>query len=393
MRQFLHFLVVSIVLILTSCNQDDSFLSQKDDVKEQENKLMAEEGSIQESAFSSYEALMSMLNSTSRSSSDIQKWYGGSYINNSGELVIRTTDPELSSEISLTNTVFEKCDYSLTDLEIIRTKILSLYDNKDSYVLNHIIMFGVNPVSNSFEVGLDEVSEDNIEYFVKNISSCPAVQFIKCGAPVLTSSQIKCAGKITNLTKGSEASMGYRAKKADGTYGIVTAGHFISKGQVLGDSSEIAIGECVDSRNMDGVLDAAFCKITNSDYEPSNQIDFMTDPAVDTLSVDLAQPPTGSIINMVGMISGRKSGTIHNASKDIIVDKKTLLKDAILMTCLPAKGDSGGIVYALTKNINKRSTVGISVGTVNAEVGTTTTTYGMCCKAYLINQLFGIKRY
>lgn len=52
-------------------------------------------------------------------------------------------------------------------------------------------------------------------------------------------------------------------------------------------------------------------------------------------------------------------------------------------------GDSGGIVYALTSSINKRSTVGINKGStvINGK------TYGVCIKAYLINQTFGLSRY
>lgn len=84
---------------------------------------------------------------------------------------------------------------------------------------------------------------------------------------------------------------------------------------------------------------------------------------------------------------------MNSASKDVIIDGKTLLTDAILMTCNPRRGDSGGIVYALTRNINKRWTVGIAVGTVNSIVGNDTTILGICCKAYLINKEFGIQRY
>lgn len=52
-------------------------------------------------------------------------------------------------------------------------------------------------------------------------------------------------------------------------------------------------------------------------------------------------------------------------------------------------GDSGGIVYALTKATNTRYTVGINLGSITYNG----VTYGACIKAYLINQTFGLTRY
>ena len=52
-------------------------------------------------------------------------------------------------------------------------------------------------------------------------------------------------------------------------------------------------------------------------------------------------------------------------------------------------GDSGGIVYALTKATNTRYTVGINLGSITYNG----ITYGACIKAYLINQTFGLTRY
>ena len=52
-------------------------------------------------------------------------------------------------------------------------------------------------------------------------------------------------------------------------------------------------------------------------------------------------------------------------------------------------GDSGGIVYALTKSTNTRYTVGINLGRIEVNG----TIYGGCIKAYMINQTFGLTRY
>lgn len=116
----------------------------------------------------------------------------------------------------------------------------------------------------------------------------------------------------------------------------------------------------------------------------------MKDLQKDTLSIALAQPPKGSWINMVGMVSKRSSGTIFNASYDVPNSaQKTIYKDVILAKYTSNSGDSGGIVYALTKATNTRYTVGINLGSITYNG----ITYGACIKAYLINQIFGLTRY
>lgn len=108
------------------------------------------------------------------------------------------------------------------------------------------------------------------------------------------------------------------------------------------------------------------------------------------LSTTLAQPPAGSYVNMVGKSSGRSSGTIYNAGYDVMNEsQKTILKDVILARYTSTSGDSGGIVYALTKSTNTRYTVGINLGRIEVNG----TIYGGCIKAYMINQTFGLTRY
>ncbi|MDE6290531.1 MAG: S1 family peptidase [Muribaculaceae bacterium] len=351
--------------------------------------------------------MTAILNDKTRSgSSDIEEWYGGSYINDEGELVIRSTDLTLSSKLYIPNTVYEKCEYTVFELEKIRQKLRDLFEAGDSFVSEHIILFGIDPVSNVFEVGMDEVTDENKRYFVDNISSCPAVSFINCSRPVFTSSSnnLQCAERIINLTtqdgfKHFGASIGYRArKKESGECGIVTAGHTFSKEQIVGiftNNSKVAIGKCVDSRSYDGLLDAAFCVITNADYVPTNKIAFMENPDIDTLSVEIATPGVNRGINFVGSASKRKYGRVYKDTYDLIDDGKRLLTDVLLMTCIPEYGDSGGIVYALNKKDNIRYTVGIVSGYCDLKkpLEAITTRYGICCKANVINRNFGLERY
>ncbi len=68
------------------------------------------------------------------------------------------------------------------------------------------------------------------------------------------------------------------------------------------------------------------------------------------------------------------------------------------MTGTPQLGDSGGIVYALNKESNIRYTIGIISGRITFDGLVKPdlypgVVYGICCKASLINNTFGIERY
>lgn len=400
MRKDLFFLFV-FLLGLSSCSQDD-ILSSDGRVPNDSKELceIEPEGAAQETALCAFDKLMGSFNNNLQSRSyetqEYPTWFGGAYIDSDSRLVVKTTDVNLNIFNGLNNIEVSPCEYSMNEFNILTDKITQLANEGDSFILENVIMYGEDIPSNSYVIGLRDNSEQVRMTFLNKISSSPFIKFVKCSDMRLTSAPLKCASEIANYDKAkpTAATMGYRARKADGTVGIVTVGHFISKGQTLSLRNKTAIGECLDSRNNDGLLDAAFCKITNKDYSPSNEIEFMVDAAKDTLSTDLAQPPTGSIVNMVGYKSKRKSGTIFEASRNVIIDKKQTLADVILMTCVPVEGDSGGIVYALTKSSNKRSTVGINVGSLKIDYSDgSSATYGICCKAYLINRTFNISRY
>ena len=401
MKHFKLFLLFT--LCFSSCIEENPAIMNDEDAEFSKSYQDENEGRSQEAAEEAYNSLQSLINQETRSgSNEIEQWYGGAFINDEDILVVKSTDLRLSSKLHLSNTVFEKCDYTMSELNEIKEKITDLFYEGDSFVRDHIILFGPDPVTNSLEIGMDEVSDENKSYFKNNISSCPAVSFVKCSRPIFTSTELECGDTVTNLTKivGFElfgASLGYRARKKDtGEIGVVTAGHFISKGQILGTATKDTIGICVDSRNLDGCLDAAFCKIINPDFEPTNKIDFMVNPEEDILSTELATPPVGKIVNMVGHVSHRKSGRVYKDTYNLI-DKSTqvtLVRDVLIMTCIPQKGDSGGIVYALNKQTNVRYTVGIISGQCDLyENGQIPNKYGFCCKAEVINRLFGLERY
>lgn len=389
--------VVTGLFTIYSCDDDTDFAESN---RTESSKVNIKDASIQEQAYADYLELLKSLDASATrnisSSTDFPEYYGGCYINEEGNLVVlikeekheyaqRFLTRSLSSSIK-----YETCQYSYNELQQVVDEIRQKASAGNEFLFNNVSLYGISEKENSVEVGLLNNTPSVIQEFKKQICDSKTIKFCNSGKLILDSG-IDCASEIKTHRDGKVhgASVGYRAKDKDGNIGIVTAGHFIKKDEILNDANDIPIGKCLYSKD-ENYIDAAFCSITTKDYVPTNRILYMEDVDKDTLSTTLAQPPAGSYVNMVGKSSKRSSGTIYNASYDVLnASQQTILKDVILARYSSDDGDSGGIVYALTKATNTRYTVGINLGRITIDG----TVYGGCIKAYLINQTFGLARY
>lgn len=401
MKKLTFPLVAMAVGLLAACTSDALEGTLPNDVVRQTPKdavILLPEAGMQSEAYQSYEALMGLMKAQTRSigvSTVYPEYYGGSYVDENGKLVVLLTSSEtatrsvgnLRGSLPESNVIYKSCTYSYNALNTLVARITEKAKSGVSFIYNNVGMFGVDDETNSVMVGLYDNSADVIAQFRSSVADSPALHFVQCSP--IQNHALNCADSIGATL--SRASVGYRAKDKSGNLGIVTAGHFIVANQQLCDPISFkAIGVCTQSRLDDGLIDAAFCKVEVASYMPTNRIAYMTNPTADTLSVDLAQPPANLYVNMVGMRSKRQSGKVYIASMNVVdSNQKRILTDVIIAEYATQHGDSGGIVYALTSSTNKRSTVGINKGStvINGK------NYGVCIKAYLINQTFGLSRY
>lgn len=401
MKKLTFLLVAMAAGLLAACTSDVLEGTLPDDAVRQtpgDAVALLPEAGMQSEAYRSYETLMGLMKAQTRSagtSAVYPEYYGGSYVDDNGKLVVLLASSEaatrsagsLKGSLSDGSVVYKTCTYSYNTLNALVARITEKAESGASFIYDNVGMFGVDDETNSVLVGLYDNSMDAIAQFRNNVADSPALRFAQC-SPILNHA-LNCADSIGATF--SRASVGYRAKDKSGNPGIVTAGHFIVVNQQLCEPIGFnVIGVCTQSRLDDGLIDAAFCKVVATNYMPTNRIAYMANPAADTLSVDLAQPPANLYVNMVGMRSKRQSGKVYIASMNVVdSSQKRILTDVIIAEYATQHGDSGGIVYALTSSINKRSTVGINKGStvINGK------TYGVCIKAYLINQTFGLSRY
>lgn len=338
-----------------------------------------EDAGVQENAVDAYEALMSSF-SLGRSGDKIYPdYYGGSHINDNGQLVVYVTDgtsmPEGLSEEQ--NVIYEPCEYSYNELLDVMDSLNSYkFDESNSSIADNFNEFGVFDSENRVIVKLDDLSEQSIQSFKENVCDSKAIVFEQGTGPVQMETNVNAGCSVSSGSSG--ASVGYRVKK-DGVVGFVTAGHFVSKGDAV-KYNGTAFASCTVSRQS-GKVDGAFCKITDSSYKPTNTLSGTSNE----LSTTISEPGVGTVINKIGRSTGHTSGKVLSTNVTVTFTSGKTISNLTSADYASAPGDSGCVVYSYVGSTNTRLTLGIHTG-----AGGTTRFY---TKANEINSALGTSRY
>lgn len=113
-------------------------------------------------------------------------YYGGSFIDDNGELVvlikdslntskIRTTLKDVSDEDKL---IFKSVQYSFSDLcDIMDTISDFKKENENNAYASDIVSCQINDMNNEIEVCIYDLNDEKVKYFKDNISSSGAIVF------------------------------------------------------------------------------------------------------------------------------------------------------------------------------------------------------------------------
>ncbi|MDR2043819.1 MAG: S1 family peptidase [Clostridium sp.] len=314
-----------------------------------------EDAPVQESAASSYDELMGSFSVEDSGEKEYPDYYGGSYINDKGQFVVYVTDdtarPAVLSDQE--DIVYESCAYSYNELLAVMEVLNSYKFSCSNTIASNFNEFGLYDSINRVVVKLDELTEKRIQEFKENVSDSGAIIFEQGTGPASMEINVDPGASISSpLGTGS---MGYRAKR-DGVEGLVTAGHVISSGQNLSYNGTV-FASCVVSQQS-GSADAAFCKITNSNYTPTNTLSGTSN----TLSTTISEPGVGTVINKIGQSTGHTSGSVLAINVTVTFTSGNTISNLTSANYTSAAGDSGGIVYSYISATNTRLTLGIHTG-------------------------------
>ncbi len=312
---------------------------------------------------------------------DYPDYYGGAYTNDEGKLVVYVTDDSENIESKIKDrtgsdeVIIKPCQYSFRSLTRLMNKLNKYKTDKPSDpVSKNFNSYALLDGENKIVVYLDEYNRERIAEFKKSVIDSPAIEFKKSIGKVTPEINVNAGSAITSTMAGS---VGFRAR-LNGVNGIITAGHVANLNAYV-QKSGTNFAQCT-ARQFSGSVDASYCKITNSNYAPTNTLEGTSN----TLSTTTSLPGVGTVINKIGSSTGHTSGKIlsTNASATYSGVTFTNLTTADYSS---APGDSGGIVYSYISSTNTRPTLGIHVA-----AGGSTRYY---VKASQINSALGTSRY
>lgn len=352
------------------------------------NELEYTDVGIQESACEAYDEMMNSFPQSRLTGEKIYpNYYGGSYINDSGQLVIYVTDitntPAVLSDNDSSTVTYQQCDYSYNELNELMD-ILNSYklQNPDDSIAQNFNHYALLDAENRIEVSLDDYSAVRIQEFKENVSASDAIIFVEAEVP-MEKYALNPGGEVSSHLYGSYysvGSIGYRATR-NGKKGIVTAGHVIGANKSLYKGvGESVIGTCLVSVEDNASYDAAFCEITDT-----NSLSNTLYGTSNVLSTVISEPGVGTVVNKIGASTIHTSGKITSINATITYTNGVTLTNMTEVALYSEHGDSGGIFYSYVSSTNTRYTLGIVTGGNG-----TITSYS---KANEINKGLGTSRY
>lgn len=321
---------------------------------------------------------------------DFPSFYGGAFIDDYKNLVIKVTEYNSSVEeyfadlIDLENVRFAHAECALIDLFEIQSqlneRIVSLdNENQQELVEGTGISIADNCVNLYVQADTDEVRVATAEDLSDIVADLEHVQIISrnmtnTADTVDSASTPKPLAQIL-LEPGEgifipgldpadsyEYGIGFWAVDRSGNLGIVTAGH----GTILSnipaycdDSLSTLFGTVMYPVLFDASVDGCFIRRENSNINPIRYVGGWDFNLVSNNYYIMAE---NASIYMRGPKTGCHSGVVYDVYFNPSAYKgDSYLQDAVLTTCYSRKGDSGGIVAGAGTSSN-RYVVGIVSG-------------------------------
>lgn len=331
-------------LVVSSCSSDDVFQTENNELLGITRRNSAKAREVGMKLLESF----GMTKTRSLNVSDYPDYYGGSYINKDGKLVVflkgemENTKATLIKLIGDNDVIYIKGDYSYTELNNVLTKItLFIGRNKESQIADNIKYYYLDDFKNNVVVELAKADKIDVKKFKTEVENFSGIVFKECTREF----------KDHSLSPGSSigkpngvASMGYRATRFNAD-GFVTAGHAYDIGTPA-YYNNTQIGSC-DYSIQGGSVDAAFISVTSFSNILNNG----------DLIGEEYNIWAGDNVTKLGQTISQSEGYITSTNLNVNVGgiNYTDMGEA---TYLSAIGDSGGAVY-LT---DSKKVVGIHKG-------------------------------
>ncbi|MCC2600309.1 hypothetical protein [Sphingobacterium sp. FBM7-1] len=199
--------------------------------------------------------------------------YGGAYIDGDGKLVICVTDSSTNARsfshyVNDSNTRLKATQYPLNTLKDVMERMNAhIKEHPDGAIAKNIDFFAIDEQANRVIVDVKQLDK-GYEVRLRNLiadASCVVFQDKHGSFDELASTSLQSGAEIVANSSGQGFSLGIRAS-LDSEEGFITTGHAAwEEGESVKYDGDV-FAKLVNFQNS-GSVDAAFCEITDSDFE------------------------------------------------------------------------------------------------------------------------------
>ena len=328
-----------------SCEKHLQKLLDEDETNSKNEMVISDE---EANALENYEELEEAI----EENQELESHYSGAYINNNDELVVvleKDCGEEIVEDVEKIDDDIEikYAQYTLEELEHAKEDLTKVMENKKE-LFDFVNAIYIDEMNNCIVIDIIDISDEKIEFIKKYISRDVHIAFNGVEKSDIVSGEATAlkGGQAIYVRNGGSVgrgSIGFRAKTSDGKYyGFVTAGHV---GKYLGQkvyadkACKKLIGTVI-RRQQSGSVDAAFVRITNSNYTMSNGIYYKNV----NLNSSVANPVQGATVYKSGSSTGWTSGKVKYTNCNVKIDNRSFTNLA-KADYASKSGDSGGTVY------------------------------------------------
>ncbi len=277
-------------------------------------------------------------------------YYGGSYIENDGSLVIMIKDNQGKDIISniIDSASFVSCNYSYSEivktLNFINKKIKELKNDPYSKYFSGLVL---NDKENTLTVYIKELSFEKERWFKEKVSNKAFLRF--ASIQIEPQDHINYSGQGIETDTGILLSGAFRVKRSTVTgmkYGFITCGHGNSLFQNIKGADGITIGS-VQLRQYSGSIDASYVQMSNSTYFSNN---IHGSPyTLNNENDDLYYPTVGQGVWIHARMHLNDAGLIQSTNVSYSINGSTF--SGLYGANYPCtNGDSGGLICSSAVN-------------------------------------------
>lgn len=302
------------------------------------------------------------------------EYYGGSYVDDNGDLTILLTENNQNIQNTVKNIAddnrikFKNSKYSYAELtrlsDTISNKVQENLNNKvrSKNILDDVEGTALIDDKNIIKVFIKDINDQKIKEFKENVVDSDALVFMNSSEENVDDAGYQLSGQKISTSSGSGLSSAFRVRRATDNgfeYGFLTCGHGNKLRDSVYDNSGNLLGT-VDLRKCSGNIDTSYVMLSSGSTF-SNSIS-TTPYTLTTTNDGIVRPTSGLYVYLYGAKTHGSSGKVESTNVTFSADSVSF-NGFIGSSYARESGDSGGLICCSSSSSNyTKNPVGVHKG-------------------------------